>query len=101
MMYSSFILSVFSILSFPFIKIEGIQDVYSNNAYYNNQYQSDLYTDNLINDFWDTLKNILNFLFEELKINFELSIFQLVVAVFVLSLISGFISRYVLKNIEY
>lgn len=101
MMYSSFILSGFSLLSFPFIELGKINNIYPNNEYYNNPYNYDLYTDNLINDFWSISKNVLNFMFEKIGINFDISIFQLVIAVFVLSLISGFVSRYILNNIEY
>ncbi len=101
MMYSSFILSVFSILSIPFIEMGSPRNAYTNELYSTNQYADSFYTNNLISDFWNTLKNILNSLFDLLYLDFQISQFQLVIAIFALSLIFGFIFKGILNKIDY
>lgn len=85
MMYSSFTLSVLFVLLFPFLEIEETETT----PYYESSIK-----------FWDTLENIINHLFNFLKIDFRVTQLEIFVFLLVFSLAFGFLFKWILRRIE-
>ncbi len=85
MMYSSFTLSVLFVLLFPFLEIEATETTPC--------YESPI-------QFWDTLKNIIDHLFNSLKIDFRVTQLEIFIFLLAFSLAFGFLFKWILRRLE-
>ena len=86
-MYCSFGASFIAFVLSPFLEIGGPENPY--------------YSPESPIKFWETLANLVNYLLDSLNIDYNVDQVEVFIMLFFLSLLLGFICKFILKKLEY